>query len=215
MVTSGQQARWTKFLASIGSLNLPCPLRSSRNLYVWALSRPLIRWNDWSLSVWMTLVDCSWWHNNLHQMASLLSPISLLAAPSMATLGVLDAVHPPGLVYSEFWDEEVLTFYALPAVPGPHCPFVAAAEGLSRKVKLPASEPRPNPPQFADSHMTHCKSCLTHYKFTVTQWTEFSITDKHMRQCTICAYVCLTLSCRTWIQRHFKTSYRAKFDKSD
>ena len=63
--------------------------------------------------------------------------ITIVAAPSLATLGILDAAHPPGLVYSEFWDEEVLASYALPAAPGPHCPFMAAAEGFSRKVKLP------------------------------------------------------------------------------
>jgi hypothetical protein len=63
--------------------------------------------------------------------------ITIVAAPSLATLGVLDAAHPPGLVYSEFRDKEVLASYALPAAPGPHHPFVAAAEGFSRKVKLP------------------------------------------------------------------------------
>jgi hypothetical protein len=63
--------------------------------------------------------------------------ITVVAAPSLATLGMVDANHPPGLSLSDFWDNTVLTPFGLPADSNLHCPFMAAAEGVSRKVKLP------------------------------------------------------------------------------
>jgi hypothetical protein len=53
--------------------------------------------------------------------------ITVVVAPSMATLGTFEVTHPTSLAYSDFWDEEVLTPYNIPEVPGPHCPSVAAA----------------------------------------------------------------------------------------
>jgi hypothetical protein len=65
--------------------------------------------------------------------------ITVVAAPSLATLGEVDANHPAGLSSSDYWDDTVLTPFALPADPNLHCPLMAAAEGASRKVKLPGS----------------------------------------------------------------------------
>jgi hypothetical protein len=63
--------------------------------------------------------------------------ITVVAAPAMATLGSLDDSNPPGYSFSDFWDDAVLSQLGLPADPALHCPFMAAAEGISRKVKLP------------------------------------------------------------------------------
>jgi hypothetical protein len=63
--------------------------------------------------------------------------ITVVAAPSQATLGTLDSTFPPGHTYSDFWDDDVLSPDVFPDLPGPHCPFMAAAEGFPRKVKLP------------------------------------------------------------------------------
>jgi hypothetical protein len=63
--------------------------------------------------------------------------ITVVAAPALATLGPLDVTHPPGYSFSDFWDEDVLAPFGLPADPALHCPFMAAAEGTSRQVKLP------------------------------------------------------------------------------
>jgi hypothetical protein len=67
--------------------------------------------------------------------------IIVVAAPAMATLGLLDDTNPPGYSFSDFWDDVVLTRFGLPADPILHCPFLAAAEGTSRKVKLPGIMP--------------------------------------------------------------------------
>ncbi len=48
--------------------------------------------------------------------------ITVVAAPSLATIGTVDANHPAGLSSSDFWDDTVLTPFALPADPNLHCP---------------------------------------------------------------------------------------------
>jgi hypothetical protein len=53
--------------------------------------------------------------------------VNVVAAPSLATLGTVDANHPSGLSLSDFWDDMVLAPFGL----------MAAAEGVSCKVKLP------------------------------------------------------------------------------
>jgi hypothetical protein len=63
--------------------------------------------------------------------------ITVVAAPALATLGPSDATNPPGFTFSDFWDDAVLEPFGIPADPALHCPFMAAAEGWSRKVKLP------------------------------------------------------------------------------
>jgi hypothetical protein len=39
--------------------------------------------------------------------------ITVIAAPALATLGYVVAMDPPGFVYSDFWDNSVLSPYAL------------------------------------------------------------------------------------------------------
>jgi hypothetical protein len=63
--------------------------------------------------------------------------ITVVAAPSLATLGMGDENPPLGLSFSDFWDDTVLTPFGLPVDSDLHYPLMAAAEGVSRKVKLP------------------------------------------------------------------------------
>jgi hypothetical protein len=63
--------------------------------------------------------------------------ITVVAAPAMATLGLPDEKTPPGYSFLDFWDDAVLTPFGLPADPALHCPSMAAAKGISCKVKLP------------------------------------------------------------------------------
>jgi hypothetical protein len=63
--------------------------------------------------------------------------ITVVAAPALATLGLLYATNPPGYSFLDFWDDVVLAPFGLPADPALHCPFMAAAEDISRKVKVP------------------------------------------------------------------------------
>jgi hypothetical protein len=61
--------------------------------------------------------------------------ITVIAAPSLATLGTGDKNYPSGSL-SDFWDDAVLTRFGLPADSNLHCPLMAVAEVLSRKIKL-------------------------------------------------------------------------------
>jgi hypothetical protein len=63
--------------------------------------------------------------------------ITVVAAPPLATLGTGDENPPLELSLSDFWDNTVLTPFGLPVDSDLHCPLMAAAEGVSRKVKLP------------------------------------------------------------------------------
>jgi hypothetical protein len=63
--------------------------------------------------------------------------ITVVAAPSLGTLGTVDANYQSGLSLSDFWEDMVLTPFGLPADSSLHCPLMAAAEGVSYKVKLP------------------------------------------------------------------------------
>jgi hypothetical protein len=65
--------------------------------------------------------------------------ITIIAAPLLATLGQFSAANPPGITYSNFWDEYVFAPYGLPPPVGLHCPLVAATEGFSHAVKLPGA----------------------------------------------------------------------------
>jgi hypothetical protein len=63
--------------------------------------------------------------------------ITVVAAPSLATLGTGDKNPPFGLSLLDFWDDTVLTPFGLPVDSHLHCPLMAAAEGVYRKIKLP------------------------------------------------------------------------------
>jgi hypothetical protein len=63
--------------------------------------------------------------------------ITVVAAPSLATLGQFSLSVPAGLLYSDFWDGSVLAGYGLPTPAGLHCPILTATEGFSRAIKLP------------------------------------------------------------------------------
>jgi hypothetical protein len=63
--------------------------------------------------------------------------IVVVAAPALATLGKVDATHPPSISLSDFWNNTVLASFGLPINHDLHCPLATAAEGLSHKVTLP------------------------------------------------------------------------------
>jgi hypothetical protein len=67
------------------------------------------------------------------------SYLTIVAAPALATLGPLEDANPPGYSLSDFWDDAVLQPFGLPVDQNQtlHRPLMAAAEGFSRKVKLP------------------------------------------------------------------------------
>jgi hypothetical protein len=64
--------------------------------------------------------------------------ITIVAAPLLATLGHFDITDPPGITYSDFWEESVLATYGIPIPTQLHCPLVAATEGFSEAVTLPS-----------------------------------------------------------------------------
>jgi hypothetical protein len=65
--------------------------------------------------------------------------ITVVAAPSLTTLGPFSLSDPPGLLYSDFCNKSVLAGYGLPTPEGLHCPVLAATEGFSRSIKLPGA----------------------------------------------------------------------------
>jgi hypothetical protein len=67
--------------------------------------------------------------------------ITIMAAPSLATLGPFSADDPgpPGLYYSDCWEDTVLSGYGVPLPAGPHCPLMASSEGFTRAIKLPGA----------------------------------------------------------------------------
>ncbi len=66
--------------------------------------------------------------------------ITIVAAPSLAPLGLFSPADPPGIATSDYWDASVLAPYSLQIGDGLHCPMLAASEGFSRATKLPASD---------------------------------------------------------------------------
>jgi hypothetical protein len=67
--------------------------------------------------------------------------IMLIAAPSMATLGPITQEDPPGLLYEDLWDAEVLApFETHINIEEPHCPVLGASEGFSRAI--PSATPK-------------------------------------------------------------------------
>jgi hypothetical protein len=63
--------------------------------------------------------------------------ITIVGAPLIMPLGHFSAHDPPGIDYSEFWDDSVFAPHVIPISENLHCPLLAAAEGSSRAVKLP------------------------------------------------------------------------------
>jgi hypothetical protein len=69
--------------------------------------------------------------------------ITLVAAPSMATLGAESPGNPPGILLADIWQASVLQpFAAVLNMEQPHCPILAASEGFSR------ATPSPTPPEL-------------------------------------------------------------------
>jgi hypothetical protein len=62
--------------------------------------------------------------------------ITIVGAPSIMPLGHFSANDPPGINYSKFWDDSVLAPRVIPISEHLHCPLLAAAEGLSRAIKI-------------------------------------------------------------------------------
>jgi hypothetical protein len=62
--------------------------------------------------------------------------IVVVAAPALATLGLVDTTNPPGSSFLDFWDDTVLSPFGLPVYPALQCPLMVAAKGVSQKVKL-------------------------------------------------------------------------------
>jgi hypothetical protein len=58
--------------------------------------------------------------------------LTLVAVPSMATLGVESPGDPPGILLADIWQASVLQpFTAVLDMEHPHCPIIAASEGFS------------------------------------------------------------------------------------
>jgi hypothetical protein len=68
-------------------------------------------------------------------------------------LSVLQTVNPPGITYSDFWDESVFAHYGLPPPVGLHCPVVAATKGFSCAMKLPGAVDLLTESQAMPSHL--------------------------------------------------------------
>jgi hypothetical protein len=65
--------------------------------------------------------------------------ITVIAAPSLATLGQFSSVDPRGITFSNFWDDSVLSNFAYPAPSGLRCPILAATKGFLPIIKLPGA----------------------------------------------------------------------------
>jgi hypothetical protein len=65
--------------------------------------------------------------------------ITIVAAPSLATLGPFSVDDPPGITYSDLWDDLVLASYGISSLEGLHYSLMAATEGFSRAIKLPGA----------------------------------------------------------------------------
>jgi hypothetical protein len=64
--------------------------------------------------------------------------ITLVAAPSMATLGATSPGNPPGILLADIWQASVLQpFAAVLDMEQPHCPILGASEGFSRATPSP------------------------------------------------------------------------------
>jgi hypothetical protein len=64
--------------------------------------------------------------------------ITLVAAPSMATLGAQSPGNPPGILLADIWQASVLQpFTAALIMEHPHCPILVASEGFSRPTTSP------------------------------------------------------------------------------
>jgi hypothetical protein len=67
--------------------------------------------------------------------------ITLVAAPSMATLGARSPGNPPGILLADIWQASVLQpFASIVDMEHPHCPILAASEGFSRATTPPTPE---------------------------------------------------------------------------
>mgnify|MGYP000223133037 CR=1 FL=1 len=67
--------------------------------------------------------------------------ITLVAAPSMATLGAESPGNPPGILLADIWQASVLQpFAAILDMEQPHCPILAASEGFSQATTSPTPE---------------------------------------------------------------------------
>jgi hypothetical protein len=67
--------------------------------------------------------------------------ITLVAAPSMATLGAKSPGNPPGILLADIWQALVLQpFAAVLNMEQPHCPILAASEGFLQATTSPTPE---------------------------------------------------------------------------
>jgi hypothetical protein len=62
--------------------------------------------------------------------------ITVVAVPTIATLGSVLAADPPGFACSDFWDKSVLSQYAFDVDGNNRCPLLVAPEDFSHQVKL-------------------------------------------------------------------------------
>jgi hypothetical protein len=67
--------------------------------------------------------------------------ITVIAAPSMATVSAATASDPAGILLANIWQESVLQpFSDLINLDQPHCPILAASEGFSRATTSPTPQ---------------------------------------------------------------------------
>jgi hypothetical protein len=73
--------------------------------------------------------------NPTNALAPGLPAVTLVAAPSMATIGLQSQDDTPGILYEDLWDSSVLEpFKSFLNLEEPHCPVLAASEGFSRSI---------------------------------------------------------------------------------
>jgi hypothetical protein len=67
--------------------------------------------------------------------------ITIVAAPSLTTLGPFSAEDPPGITFSDFWEDSVLVCYGINSLAGLHCPLMVATKLPGALELLTESQP--------------------------------------------------------------------------
>jgi hypothetical protein len=79
--------------------------------------------------------------NSANAPAPGLPVITLVAAPSMANIGLQSKDDTPGILYEDLWDSSVLERFESSLNPEePHCPVLAALEGFSCSLASPTPQ---------------------------------------------------------------------------
>jgi hypothetical protein len=79
--------------------------------------------------------------NHVNALAPGLPVITMVAAPSMANIGLQSKDNNPGILYEDLWEPSVLEpFESFLNPEEPHCLVLAASEGFSRSIASPTPQ---------------------------------------------------------------------------